>query len=411
MTAEPAIPIVVSGLGCVSTWGVGTESLWQGLLSPRPGITGLSRFDSRDYAAKIAGECRETLESLRHRAGGDGDASRADLFALCAAREAVAQAGLDGRLSSLNVGVYFGGSTAGLAEGEGHYASVRSSRRGHSSIRVLSSHPVSSPGEVVARIFGATGPVITVSSACASGTLALGLALEALRSGEVDVAFAGGSDSLTRTTFGGFNALQAVDTRPCRPFRADRAGLSLGEGGAVLVLERQESVEARGGQSLARLLGAGNAADAHHMTAPHPEGEGALIAMQDCLRDARSEAEDVDFVNAHGTGTLLNDQAEFKALRKLFPDRTRSIPVVATKASIGHLLGSAGVIEAVVTVLCLQHQRLHPVPRGGPVDPEASGDLVQERGGRRLELRTGLSLSLGFGGSNAAALFSLPSFP
>jgi 3-oxoacyl-[acyl-carrier-protein] synthase II len=253
--------------------------------------------------------------------------------------------------------------------------------------------------------------VITVSSACASGTLALGLALEALRSGDIDVAIAGGSDSLARTTFGGFNALQAVDPQSCRPFAADRAGLSLGEGGAVLVLERRQDVQARGGRPLAQLLGVGTAADAHHMTAPHPEGEGALLAMRECLRDAGIDAGDVDFVNAHGTGTPLNDRAESRALRKLFPSRAGSIPVIASKAGFGHLLGSAGAMEAVVTVLCLQHQRLHPVPPGGSVDPEALVDLVREPGGRHLALRTGLSLSLGFGGSNAAALFSCPTFP
>jgi 3-oxoacyl-(acyl-carrier-protein) synthase len=222
----------------------------------------------------------------------------------------------------------------------------------------------------------------------------------------VDVALAGGSDSLARTTFGGFNALQAVDSRSCRPFRADRAGLSLGEGGAVLVLERREDLISRGGLALANLLGTGTASDAHHMTAPHPEGDGALVAMQECLRDAGVDASQVDFINAHGTGTPLNDRAEFNALRQMFPRRIDSLPVMATKSGTGHLLGSAGALEAVVTVLCLQHQRLHPAPQDGPIDPEAAVDLVLDPGGRELRLDMGMSLSLGFGGSNAVALLA-----
>jgi 3-oxoacyl-(acyl-carrier-protein) synthase len=405
LTSETEPSIVISGLGSVSAWGVGTDRLWQGLLAARPAIGPLTRFSPEGYPSAIAGQCHIDIEELRHRCGADADASRADLFALCSAQEALAQAGLDSG-SAGRLGVYFGGSTGGLAESEDHYERVRDAAATRVSLRSLTAQPVSNPAEEVARLCGATGPVITVSSACASGTLALGLALEALRAGEVDVALAGGSDSLARTTFGGFNALQAVDSRSCRPFRADRAGLSLGEGGAVLVLERREDLISRGGLALARLLGTGTASDAHHMTAPHPEGDGALVAMQECLRDAGVDASQVDFINAHGTGTPLNDRAEFNALRQMFPQRIDSLPVMATKSGTGHLLGSAGALEAVVTVLCLQHQRLHPAPQDGPIDPEAAVDLVLDPGGRELRLDMGMSLSLGFGGSNAVALLA-----
>lgn len=411
MTSSTGEPIAVSGLGCVSAWGVGTEALWLGLLSSRTGISRLSRFPVGDYPSQVAGQCNDSLEDLRHLTQATRGASRADIFALAAAQQAMAQASLNTPLSGRRIGVYFGGSTGGLEESETYYSSLRTAESRHPSVHSLLAQPVGSPCEAVARTCAATGPVVTVSSACASGTLALGLALADLRSGEVDIALAGGSDSLARTTYGGFSALRSLDPEPCRPFRANRAGLSLGEGGAVLVLERRSSLEARQGTALAHLMGTGTSADAHHMTAPHPQGDGAVLALEACLRDAGIDAGDVDFINAHGTGTPLNDQSEFKALKQLFADGAGSIPVVASKASIGHLLGSAGAIEAVVTVLCLQNQKLHPVPSAGPVDPDAAVNLVQDDHRQAQPLRTGLSLSLGFGGSNAAALFSMPPSP
>jgi 3-oxoacyl-[acyl-carrier-protein] synthase II len=204
-------------------------------------------------------------------------------------------------------------------------------------------------------------------------------------------------------TYGGFNALRSVDPAPSRPFRADRAGLSLGEGGAALVLETLESAAARGARPLAEVLGAGATADAHHMTAPEPDGRGAADALDAALHDAAIGPEDVDFVNAHGTGTPLNDVAETRALRAVLGDRAVHVPVTANKASVGHLLGSAGAIEAVVTVLGLDEQWIPATPGEGAIDPETAVDLVVEE--RRGDYRVGVSLNLAFGGCNAALVF------
>jgi 3-oxoacyl-[acyl-carrier-protein] synthase II len=233
--------------------------------------------------------------------------------------------------------------------------------------------------------------------------LAIGRALEALRDGEVRIALAGGADSLCRVTYGGFGALRALDSAPCRPFRADRGGMSLGEGGAVLVLERLDVAAARGATPLAALCGAGASADAHHMTAPEPDGRGAAHAAQRALSDAGREPCEIDLLNAHGTGTPLNDLSEYRAMVRVFGARASSVPVVATKASVGHLLGAAGAIEAVATVLALSDQRMHATAGAGEIDPWAPVRLAPQT--TSAEIGLALSLSLGFGGCNGALVF------
>jgi 3-oxoacyl-[acyl-carrier-protein] synthase II len=235
----------------------------------------------------------------------------------------------------------------------------------------------------------------------------VGAALDALRAGEVEVAVAGGSDSLCQLTYAGFNALRAVSEEPCRPFRTARDGMSIGEGAAVLVLEPLARALARGARPLALLAGAGASCDAHHMTAPEASGAGAAAALSAALADAGIDPAEVVFVDAHGTGTPLNDAAEWRALERVFGPRARTLPVAATKAAVGHLLGSAGAIEAVATVLCLAAGEVHPTPGGGEIDPEAPAALVA---GRPLPIagRAGgaaVSINLAFGGSNAALVF------
>ncbi len=249
------------------------------------------------------------------------------------------------------------------------------------------------------------GPVVTLSSACTSGALAIAAGLDAIEDGEIDIAIAGGADSLCRITYAGFNSLRAVDPRPCRPFRADRAGLSLGEGGAALVLERASRARARGVRPIASLLGAGSTCDAHHMTAPAPDGSGALRAARSALAAAGIQPDELAFVNLHGTGTPLNDAAEWSALAALLGGLAARVPVTATKGALGHLLGAAGAMEAVATVLCLEREEVHPTPGGGTIDPATPARLVL---GAPLPVpgaRFALSLNLAFGGSNAALLF------
>jgi 3-oxoacyl-[acyl-carrier-protein] synthase II len=274
------------------------------------------------------------------------------------------------------------------------------------STSLLASQQNNGPGDAVARDLGIGGPVQTVSAACASGAMAIGDAVRAIRRGEVDVAIAGGSDSLCRLTYAGFNALRAVDERPCRPFRGDRAGLSLGEGAAALLLEPLERALARGARPLALATGEAATCDAYHMTAPHPEGMGAAEAIRGALADARLDPSEIDFVNAHGTGTQINDAAECAALVAVFGDRAPDLPVTSTKALVGHLLGTAGALEAVATILCLFNGEVHPMPDVGPTHPGIRLRLVLGRPLRLARARHALSTSLAFGGANAALVFT-----
>lgn len=402
--------IVVTGLGAVSTWGWSASSLWSGLGGNRTGIEPSRRFDTRGHRTHVVGETPEPPDEIRAALGRWKHYSQADRFAVAAAAEACRQAGLltspPPSQPSLGpaFGVFLGGSTAGMAEGEEYFQGLLDD--GSPRLRLLASHQLNSPGDEVARFLGVSGPVRSFTSACASGALALGAALDALRRGEVEVAVAGGSDSLCQLTYGGFNSLRAVDSQPCRPFRRERGGLSLGEGAGMLVLETEASAQERGARPLARLLGIGASCDAHHMTAPHPRGSGAALAIERALEDAGVDAGAVDFINAHGTGTPHNDAAEWQALRRVFGERAGKIPVTSTKGSVGHLLGSSGAIEAVATLQCLRAGVVHPTPGDGTRDEACDVDLVRSEGRTLPEADAALavSTSFGFGGANAALI-------
>jgi 3-oxoacyl-(acyl-carrier-protein) synthase len=392
--------IAVTGLGAVSPWGWGVPALRDGLRSGRTAIRPFSRFPHEEQRTHVAGEVPE-LEAPR-KSDAWPRLSRADRLAVFAAREAILEAGLRSPFGP-EVGLYFGSSTAGIYESEEYLARAWRGRRARRDL--LASWQLNGPGDAVARGLGLVGPVMTMSSACASAALAIEAALRDLRAGLVEVALAGGADSLARLTYSGFNALRAVDERPCRPFRADRAGMSLGEGAALLVLESEAHAAARGVRPLAELGGAGASCDANHMTAPQPDGAGAALAMRRALADAGMGPEQVGFVNVHGTGTLLNDAAEAAALARVFGDRAPRLPITATKASVGHLLGAAGAIEAVAAVLCLQDGEVHPTAGEGPKDAALAVNLVQ---GAPLALPPGavLSSDFAFGGANAVLVLS-----
>lgn len=403
MTRQPAPRVVVTGLGVVSAMGWGREAFWDGVCSGRTGIGDFNRFDHSAYRTHIAAEVPDipTPRQLRQES-----LALADHFAITATREALDQAGLGHDLSQHDAGLFSGSSTGGMFETEEFYSRLKQDTHGHQDLRLIASQQVSAPGNSAARQFRFTGPVNTVSSACASGALAIGLAFDAIREGQVQMAVAGGADSLCRITYGGFNSLRSVASKPCSPFRANREGLSLGEGGAALVLERLDRALERGAQPLAELVGSGGSSDAYHMTAPDPKGSGAATALGRALENAGVAIEDVGFVNAHGTGTDRNDAAEWNALLQVFGERARELPVTSTKACVGHLLGSAGTIEAVATVLCSMHQRVHPTPGPGEIDSEAPVNLVRERPLDVTPLKSAVSLNLGFGGCNAALVFS-----
>lgn len=402
---SPDRRVVITGLGAVTAAGWGVAPLREVLRSGRTAIGSFDRFNHAAQRTHVAGQVPRLPapvgmgRSIRWR-----QLSSSDRFALFSAFEAARQAGLSLPLDAGRAGVFFGSSTGGLIEAERYFEELVRHPGSRPPRVLLASHLVSAPAEAVARHLGVQGPVETVSSACASGTLAIEQALRAVRASEVDLAVAGGADCLCLTTYSGFNSLRAVDERPCRPFRADRAGMSLGEGGAVLVLETLEHARARGAQPLAEVLGAGSTCDANHMTAPHPDGEWAALAVERALADADLEPDAIDFFNAHGTGTPLNDAAECACLQRIFGERARSIPIEATKGVVGHLLGAAGVVAAVSAILGLVDGEVHPTPGGGEVDPALKLDVVLDGPRSMPSIRTAVSASLGFGGANAAVV-------
>ena len=402
MATASSSRVVVTGLGAVTAAGWGVEPFRQVLRSGRTAIGDFDRFDHSKQRTHVAGQVPPGPAS-RNGFVRWNRLSNSDRFALFAASEAVENAGLRRPLGdNVVAGIFFGGSTGGLFEAEQYFEAL--CRKTNPDRALLASHGLSAPAEAVARHFGVHGPVETVSSACASAGLAIEQAIRAVRNGEVDVALAGGADCLCQTTYSGFNALRAVDERACRPFRADRAGMSLGEGGAVLILESLERARARSAKILAMVCGAGSSCDAHHMTAPQADGSGASIAIERALADSRLQSVDIDFINAHGTGTPLNDAAEYAALVRVFGSRAAHLPIEATKSSTGHLLGAAGAIEAVAAVLALIDEEVHPTPGGDAFDSALPVDIVLGEP-RRVAARTAVSTNFGFGGANAAVIF------
>jgi 3-oxoacyl-[acyl-carrier-protein] synthase II len=268
----------------------------------------------------------------------------------------------------------------------------------------LIAHQPASVTDLVARHLGAHGPRTTIMTACSSSATAIGYAADRIRLGHVDVAIAGGAEGLTRLTYAGFGCLRATapGDEPCRPFDVERKGLTLGEGAAVLVLEEYERARARGATILAVVAGWGITADAHHMTAPHPEGEGAARAMKMALDDARLSADAIGYVNAHGTGTPHNDAAETLAIKTVLG---ASVPVSSIKSMVGHTLGAAGAIEAVASVLALRGGFLPPTVNLRTPDPAFGLDYIPGEA-REVEIDALLSNSFAFGGNNTVLAFT-----
>jgi 3-oxoacyl-[acyl-carrier-protein] synthase II len=393
--------VAVTGLGAVCGFGWGIDALRRGLAAGRTSIRPLDRFDTAGYRTSLAAQAPPPAFASRGRR-----TTWADRFALAAAREATVAAGLGATLSGRAAGLFFGGATGGMYESEEYFAALRGGRG--AAVSLLVAQQPSGPADAVARSLGIGGPVTTAAAACASATLALGAALEALRSGEIEIALAGGSDSLCRLTHAGFNALRAVDGRPCRPFRSERLGMSIGEGAGVLVLETAEHARRRGAPVVGWLAGCGASCDAHHMTSPDPEGEGISRAVAAALADAGVGAGEVDFVNLHGTGTTANDAAEAKMLARVFGARAARLPATSTKSLVGHLLGAAGGLEAVATLLDLAAGAVHPTAGEGTLDTALGVDLVVGAPRPLPAARRALSSNLAFGGSNAACVLCHP---
>ncbi len=387
---------VITGFGLLGAPGNGMDAVWNFIRTGASGLKPLSLFSSPRYGQVLAGEVTHDLMAL----GAPARGSRSDQLGWLAAREAIESAGIDFANCADRSGVILGCSVGGSFNSEGFLTKLIKENR-------MRPHPTRfhecvSVVDLIADHFGLFGPGMAVATACSSGALAIATAAEMIQSGEADVMLAGGADSLSRMTWGGFHSLLLVDAAGCRPFDVSRAGTSMGEGAGVLVLESEEFARKRGATILARLSGWGASCDAHHATAPHPEGAGAAQAMQAALRRAGLEPSAIDYVNAHGTGTRDNDIAESKALKTVFGSGVP--PVSSTKRFFGHALAASGAIEAAVCVEALRRQEIPPNPGYSAIDPAIGFEPVTTL--RAAPLRHVMSNSFGFGGNNAVLIFS-----
>jgi 3-oxoacyl-[acyl-carrier-protein] synthase II len=406
--------VAVTGIGAVTALGGDTAALAAALTDGRSGIGALTLFPH-------AGRCRvaaQIPEIPSPRAGIGAELppatlrrlSRPDRFALAAAGEAARDAGLDATLAA-RAAVVVGATTGGMLDTEECYRRRRAGLDRRYRASRMAGTPIATAAAVVAQALGARGPQATASTACSSSALAIALAATMIRRGVVPVVVALGTDGLCRLTYAGFDSLQALDPEPCRPFDRARRGLSLGEGAAAVVLEAPAHARARGARIRGFLLGTGTATDAHHVTAPHPEGAGALAALRAALADAGVPADAIDYVNAHGSGTPKNDAVEIAVLRAVFGRRLPRIPVSSTKSQLGHCLGAAGAIEAVATVLALGEGILPPTLGLREPDPGWDDLDLVPLAGRRMPLGVGVTSSYGFGGHNVTLVLARPERP
>ncbi len=395
--------LAVTGLGIICSIGRNQTEVWKAITDSSCGIGRLTKFEGEtfptDRAAQVEGDVRRLTGISPRRLR---RLSRSDLLAVIAATEALNQAESHGKpLKRDRAVVSSGSSTGGLLEGEDFYFRRLIRGRRKTPVSHVLQQPTSGPSDAVAHLHSLGGGVLSNATACASGGAAIGVAGDYLRSRHADVAVAGGSDALCRLTYSGFNVLQAVDSDACSPFDSSRKGITLGEGAAYLVIERWDEAVARGAKILAELAGYGASGDAHHPTAPAQDGRGAAAAMQGAIKDGGGDHADIDYINAHGTGTLLNDSSESRAILSTVGS---SIPISSTKSFFGHTLGAAGGLEAVITVLALMHQLAPPTLRFREQSADCPLDYIPNHA-RPLEMHAALSNTFGFGGSNVSLMF------
>lgn len=399
---------VVTGMGVVAPNGIGIESFWRSITGGVSGVGPITRFDASRHDARIAGEVKgfDPLQWLEKK-----DVRKMDLFiqyAVAAAQMAYDDSGL--KVTDENrerVGIVVGTGMGGLPNLEEVHKIMLEKGPGRISAFFIPSIITNLASGQISMRFGMKGPNSCVCTACATGNHAIGDSLRIIQRGEADVMLAGGSEAvITPLTIGGFCAMKALSTRndeptrASRPFDKDRDGFVMSEGAGLMVLESLTHAKRRGAKIYAEIVGYGMSADAYHITLPAPEGEGAARSMRLALKDAGVAPSQVDYINAHGTSTPAGDVNETLAIKAVFNEHARKLAVSSTKSMTGHLLGAAGGVESVITVLALYHGILPPTINYEMPDPECDLDYVPNVA-RHAEVRHALTNSFGFGGTNA----------
>jgi 3-oxoacyl-[acyl-carrier-protein] synthase II len=404
--------VVITGVGLVTPCGIGIDNVWNNILNGQSGIGPITRFDITQFDTKFAGEIKEfTPEDYIQ----PKEVKKMDLFiqyAIAAAQIAVNDAGLDmGREDSERVGVVVGTGLGGLPTIEKYHSVLLERGPGRITpffIPMLIANEA--PGHIAIQ-HGFKGPNLCIVTACATGAHSIGEACRIIQYGDADVMVAGGSEAnLTPLTVGGFNAMKALSTRnddpqrASRPFERDRDGFVVAEGSGIVILEELEHAKKRGAKIYAEMAGYGYNGDAYHITAPCPDGDGFIRCIRMALKDAQLSPDDVDYINAHGTSTKLNDYVETLSIKVVFQGKAYRIPVSSTKSMTGHLLGAAGAIEAIFSVLSIRDQVCPPTINYENPDPECDLDYVPNTA-RNHTINVVISNAFGFGGTNSALVF------
>ena len=407
--------VVVTGLGALTPIGNTKDEYWNALIDGKSGAAPITYFDTEKFKTKFACEVKNfNVTDFIHRK----EARRMDKFtqyAMVASDEAIADANLNlDEVNKLRVGVIWGAGIGGL---ETFQQEVLNYAEGDGTPKfnpffIPKMIADIAPGNISIKN-GFMGPNYTTVSACASSANAMIDALNYIRLGHCDVVVTGGSEAaVTIAGMGGFNAMHALSTRnespesASRPFDATRDGFVLGEGAGAIILEEYEHAKARGAKIYAEVVGGGLSSDAHHMTAPHPEGIGVMAVMKNCLENANMKPEDVDHINTHGTSTPLGDVAELKAITEVFGDHAKTININSTKSMTGHLLGAAGAIEAIASILSIEHGIVPPTINHSTVDENIDPELnLTLNKAQKRDVKVAMSNTFGFGGHNACVLF------
>ena len=394
--------VAITGLGVVSSVGIGWPSFWGSLLTGRSGISEITTFDTSDFPVHRGGEVRGFVPERFVSALGRRRFSRASQFAIAAAKMAVEDARFNlTELDSERIGVAIGTTMAEAQALEAmDTAWIHRGVRGIKP-RLVPQYPGNMIGAHVAAELGCQGPNLVIGTACAAGNYALAHAFDLLQLGRADVVIAGGADAFSRVAFTGFTRMFAVAPERCQPFDRNRKGMIVGEGAGIAVLERLEDAQARRAPMYAEVIGYGMSCDAKHMTIPDVEGVKHVMAR--ALADAGLDPEDVDYVNAHGTGTPANDRTECAAIRAVFGSHTDHLPVSSIKSIIGHAMGAASAIEAIACALTIRDGRIPPTINFQDYDPECPIDCVPNAS-RTYRVRIALNNSFAFGGNNACLI-------
>jgi len=396
--------VVVTGRGTVNAIAKNVDDFASALKNGICGIGPVTLFDTDGYRTRIGAEIKDfdarqhipAVYSLKRM-------SRSDCMAMAAALEALADAGLLPTENGMNdrTGVIIGGGAGGMLECEPVFARSLEAGTERMPVSPFAAFSCASSADHIATHLNLLGPRTTFMTACSSGATAIGFARDLIRSHAADIMVCGGTEPLCRITYSAFNALQAVDPDPCKPFDRHRRGLTLGEGAGIVILESLDHARRRGAPIYGEILGCGITCDANHMTAPDIEGNGAAAAMTAALADAGVSADRVDYINAHGTATPANDRMEALAMGRVFGKRARHIPVSSTKSMIGHTLGAAGAIEALACLLAIERDFVPPTIHHDAPDDDCPLDVVPEHS-RPARIDTVLSNSFAFGGNNTA---------